>query len=459
MRLTHGSPQLASQAAASKGPHSRFRAYMLAGVLALGGCGTLAGSPLGVGAAESLTASAADLPGIDADIAKHTLKRTPAGTWVSELPEIKRQKMATLLSYRAMDNDLGALALVPHLNNLESAGSSAYANLLVFADGPDQGDSRSYYMRQERTPALLSPYIHPGVRQTELNSADPETLRQFVSFGYSKYPGTFRVLDVASHGGGYQGICADYAANYQQMALEQFGTAVKQGLKGRKLDVLNLLACLMGAVEVAYEFRDVASVLVASEDNMMGDDVDMVMNYDTTFGRIAELPSHARVSAQDLGKTLVREAHPERARSGAFTLAAIDLEEIAGVKRQVNVLSNALLAAFPAQRNAILAAWNGTPFMYRDREGVSSHRDLIAFCKRLESLVADPAVKDAAADLARAIKDRILLYRRKGPEKGLANGLSIYMPAPDEAFNDGYLKTRFARDTAWPQVIRAVQNR
>jgi len=431
---------------------------MVAGMLALGGCGGLASAPLASGTGGALSAEAADLQGIDADIARHTLKRTPMGTWVSKLPELRREKMATLLSYRAMDNDLGQIALAPHLNNLERAGSSTYANLLVFADGPDQGDSRTYYMRQERTPALLSPYFFPGERQTELNSADPEVLRQFVSFGFSKYQGTLKVLDVASHGGGYQGICADYAANYEQMALEQFGNAVKAGLKGRKLDVLNLLACLMGAVEVAYEFRDVASVLVASEDNMMGDDVDLVMNYDTSFGRIADLPSHVRASGRDLAKALVADAHPERARSGAFTLAAIDLEEIGEVKRYVNVLSNALLEAFPAHRAAILAAWNGTPFMYRDRDGVSSHRDLIAFCKALIARVPDRTVQAAAADMERVIKAQIITFRRKAPEKGLANGLSIYMPAPDEAFNEAYRKTRFARDTAWPRVIRAIQN-
>lgn len=312
-------------------------------------------------------------------------------------------------------------------------------------------------MRQERTPALRSPFIYPGDRQTELNSADPETLRRFVSFGYSKYQGGFRVLDVASHGGGYQGMCADFAANYEQMTLDQFGTAIKQGLKGRKLEVLNLLACLMGSVEVAYEFRDVASVLVASEDNLMGEDVDLVMTYEATFGRIAALPSHERASAQDLGKALVREAHPERARSGAFTMSAIDMDQIAGVKRQVNVLSNALLAAFPTRRGAILAAYNGTPLMYRDPQGVSSHRDLIAFCKRIVAQVPDPEVKDAAAELARAIKDLIILYRSKGTEKGLANGLGIYMPTPDEAFNEAYLRTRFARDTAWPKVLREIQ--
>lgn len=428
--------------------------------MGVAGCGALQPAT-GLSASQDaadLAASAADLPGVDADIAKHTLKVTEAGTWVSQLPEIRRDKMATLLSYRAMDNDLGPIALNPHLNNLEAAGSSAYANLLVFADGPDQGDSRTYYMRQDRSRALISPYIYPGGREQELNSASPATMRDFVSMGFSRYQGKFKVLDVSSHGAGYQGMCADFSSNYEQMSLDGFGNGVKQGLKGRKLDVLNLLACLMGAIEVAYEFRDVASVLVASEDNMMGDDVDLVMDYDVTFGKIARSPGHVPQSAQDLGKALVHEAHPERVRSGAFTLAAIDMDRVADVKRQVNVLSNALLAAMPGHRPAILGAWQETPFMYRDAQGTSSHRDIIAFCKRLRAKVDDRTVQAAALDLSRVIKDDLVIsYRRKGPEKDVANGLSIYMPAPDEAFNDSYLKTRFARDTAWPKVIRAIQ--
>ncbi len=443
-----------------RSPGARFvQPWLLAGVLAVAGCGALQPAPNLAGPqSDSLEAAAADLPGIDADIAKHTLKATEAGVWVSQLPEIRRDKMATLLSYRAMDNDLGAIALNPHLNNLEAAGSSAYANLLVFADGPDQGDSRTYYMRHDRSRALISPFVYPGGREQELNSASPNTLREFVSFGFSRYQGKFKVLDVASHGAGYQGMCADFASNYEQMSLDGFGNGVKQGLKGRKLDVLNLLACLMGAIEVAYEFRDVASVMVASEDNMMGDDVDLVMDYDVTFGKIARSTGHVPASAQELGRALVNEAHPERVRSGAFTLAAIDLDRVGDVKRQVNVLSKALLAAMPSKRPAIVASWQDTPFLYRDSQGTSSHRDIIAFCKRLRANVADAAVKEAALDLSRVIKeDLVISYRRKGAEKDIANGLSIYMPSPDEAFNEAYLKTRFARDTIWPKVIQSIQ--
>lgn len=434
-------------------------AWLAAAILAVAGCGAL--GPLAAtsaGGTGMLAAAAADLPGVDADIARNTLEITEAGTWVRRLPEIRREKMATLLSYRAMDNDLGPIALRPHLDNLESAGSSAYANLLVFADGPEDGDSRTYYMRHDRGRALISPFVYPGGDDRELNSAHPATLRDFVSSGFSRYPGKFKVLDVASHGAGYQGMCVDYSSNYDQMALEAFGASVKQGLKGRKLDVLNLLACLMGAIEVAYEFRDVASVLVASEDNLMGDDVDLVMDYDVTFGQIASRTGHLPASAQELGKALVHEAHPERARSGAFTLAAIDMDRVADVKRQINVLSKALLAAMPARRAGILAAWQQTPYMYRDSRGNSSHRDIVAFCKRLKASVADPAVQEAAQDLSRSIKeDLVLSYRRKAPEKDLAHGLSIYMPAPDEAFDDAYMKTRFARDTLWPRVIQAIQ--
>lgn len=430
--------------------------YLLASALALTGCGHAFAPPPAAPAAEALASSAADLPGIDADIAKNTLQRTAMGLFVRDLPQVKHDKMASLLSYRAMDNDLGDNALRPHLDNLEVAGSSAYANLLVFADGADTGDSRTYYIRHDRTPALNSPYLFPGGAQHELNSADPETLRQFVSFGFSRYPGKFKVLDVASHGGGYQGMCADFDSSYAQMSLDQFGNAIKTGLKGRKLDVLNLLACLMGAIEVAYEFRDVASVLVASEDNLMGDDVDLVLDYDRTFGAIANLPSNVVASAKDLGRAIVSAAHPARARSGAFTLAAIDMDRVAGVKRQVNVLSNALLAAMPAKKALILAAWNGTPFMYRDSQGVSSHRDIIGFCKLLQTRVNDSEIRGAAHDLEDAVEGLIIHFRRKGPEKGLAHGLSIYMPAPDEAFNPAYLQTRFARDTAWPKVIKAI---
>ncbi|MNX17087.1 Clostripain precursor [compost metagenome] len=424
---------------------------LAAGLLA--GCGGVPG--LSGGEFGSVSAQA-DLASVVKDLAKHRIAETPEGLWVRQLPEIPREKMATVLSYRAMDNDLAG-DLVKHLNDLEEAGSSAYANLLVFSDADGQDDTRLHYMVQDSKRAIASPWLHAEgpLRLTgkELNSASPETLERFVGWGFREYPGRFKLLDVSSHGSGYQGMCVDFTSNYAQMPLHSFGTAVRQGLKGRQLDVLNLLACLMSTVEVAYEFRDVAKVMVASEDLIMGG---RVLPYSQTFGRLSARSDWQKADAQDVARQLVEDARPDVPASGAYTMAALDLSQIADVKRQLNVLSNLLLERLPANRREILAAYDGVPVLRKDK-GQSSHRDLIRFAQELQTRVSDPEIRKAAGALITSCERTILVAKRKKMERDVANGLSVYLPDPYEEFNAAYRETRLAKESSWDEFLLAVK--
>lgn len=436
---------------------------LLAGTLVAGsllsGCGT-PGAPVPV-APEADLAALADTPHVADDIAKHRLTDTPEGVLVRQLPDPRREKMATILSYRAMDNDLSG-ALKPHLNDLESAGSSTYANVLALSDSSGQEDSFVHYLLQDKTGKLVSPFMWApdalgfstkAQPLKEVNSADPRTLETFVGWGFRRYPGRFKVLDVASHGSGYQGMCMDYTSNYEQMSLPAFAQGVKSGLKGRKLDVLNLLACLMATVEVGYEFRDAAAVMVASEDLIMGG---RVMVYGNSFGKLAARTDWDRADARDVAKQLVADARPQVPSSGAYTLSAIDLTRIAEVKRRLNVLSNALIAHFEPHRREILAAYDAVPMLRKDK-GQSSHRDLVRFCRNLQDKTTHPDIRQAARDLEVAASEAILVSRTKKLEQGAAFGLSVYLPDPHEEFNQAYRQTRLARESAWDEFLLAVK--
>lgn len=437
-----------------------FGIWLLAFLLAvpLASCGTVTSAPTPVSSTQSwetpaVSVQAADLPGVDDDIRKHLLQTTSFGLLVSALPRIERDKLATVLTYRAMDSNIGS-ALVPHLNNLEKAGSSQALNLLAFADGPEEGDSFYYYLVQDRSPALVSPYLYADPARKELNAADPQVLRNAVNWAYSKYPASYKVLDVSSHGGGYQGIIADYRANHAFMSLADFGQSVRAGLKGRKLDVLNLLACLMGTVEVAYEFRDVASVMVASEDSIMGGEI---MYYSTSIGRLAEAGRGTMPSAQALGHQLVMDANPEAERSGAYSLSALDLGYLPDLKRSLNVLANSLIAKI-SQFPAIREAYQETPHLVLDESGMSGHRDLMKFCTLLSQKVPDPGVREAALAVKRVLRQAIVIAKEKGYEAEVANGLSIYMPDPGESLDPAYTKTRFGQETSWFKFLQALQS-
>lgn len=432
----------------------RFLSALLT-VSLLAGCG---GSLPSMGLSEGAQGfqAHADWPSVLKDIAKHRIGETPEGVQVRLLPEMAREKMATVLSYRAMDNDLAG-DLPKHLNDLEAAGSSAYANLVVFSDADGPEDTRLHYVVQDQQRAMASPWLFAEgplrMSGKDLNSASPETLERFVGWGFREYPGRFKVLDVSSHGSGYQGMCIDFSSNYEQMPLHAFGAAVRQGLKGRQLDVLNLLACLMSTVEVAYEFRDAAKMMVASEDLLMGG---RVLPYSETFGKLSARSDWQKADAREVARQLVEDAEPALPSSGAYTMAAIDLERIAGVKRQMNVLSNLLIARLEANRREILMAYDSVPVLRKDK-GQSSHRDLIRFAENLQAKVKDAEIRRAATDLVTACEGAIVVAKRKKMETGVANGLSVYLPDPHEEFNAAYRETRLAQESSWDEFLLAVK--
>jgi hypothetical protein len=434
---------------------SRLLMAILAASL-LAGCGGMVPALGPTAAGAGGFQAQADWPSVLKDIAKHRVAQTPEGVQVRQLPEMAREKMATVLSYRAMDNDLAG-DLPKHLNDLEAAGSSAYANLVVFSDADGSEDTRLHYVVQDQQRSMASPWLFAEgplrLSGKDLNSAAPETLERFVGWGFREYPGRFKVLDVSSHGSGYQGMCIDFSSHYEQMPLHSFGTAVKQGLKGRQLDVLNLLACLMSTVEVAYEFRDAAKMMVASEDLIMGG---RVLPYAQTFGKLSARSDWQKADAREVARQLVEDAQPDMPSSGAYTMAAIDLSQIASVKRQMNVLSNLMLERFAANRREILSAYDGVPVLRKDK-GQSSHRDLIRFAENLQDKVKDPAIREAAADLVTSAERAIVVAKRKKMERGVANGLSVYLPDPYEEFNTAYRETRLAKETSWDEFLLAVK--
>jgi hypothetical protein len=432
---------------------------LIALTAALAAC---AAPPLTLGTAapaiQSQAVALSDQPGLAEGIAAAVIRKDPFGLLSRQLPAPKADKLATVLSYRAMDSDIGD-GLVKHLNNLEEAGSTLGANVVAFSDGPEDGDSVVHYLRHDRSPGLVSPFvpasmIGKGARPTdapaEVNSADPETLRRFLDWGFDRFPGRFKVLDVASHGAGYQGLCLDFHSDYKRMSLPDFGRAVHAGLKGRKLDVLNLLACMMGSLEVAWEVRDTASVLVASEDVIMGNEM---LTYGPT---LAPLSARTAMTAQELGKQLVIAANPTNPKTGAYTLAAIDLERITGCKSALNTLGRSLLQAMPQHKAAILAAYEATPVMQLDK-GQSSHRDLFRFCNALLAKPLPGAVLDAANAQRAAIKAAMIHTRAKADDRSATYGLSVYMPTRDEEWDAAYDATQLARQTVWPQVLKALR--
>ncbi|PIQ26408.1 hypothetical protein COW36_14495 [bacterium (Candidatus Blackallbacteria) CG17_big_fil_post_rev_8_21_14_2_50_48_46] len=383
----------------------------------------------------------------------------------AQLPTARGERPVTMLSYIAMDDGLSQAGAMMIDAMEQSVSDRGY--YLAFADlqGPDNS-FLAYLINDHKPQQLGSAFSYLDKKTKEVDSNDPATLSQTINWAFSAYPGRMKVFDILAHGGGYFGIGTDdtkVSKNPREiMTVADFGTAIRQGLKGRQFDVMNFLSCLMGNVEALYELRDLSKVIIASEDSVMATQ-DTVVDFTRELTRLSAQP----LSPQQIGAQMVAFAKVRNAQTGYSTLAALDMRFMGEFKSSMNVLSNTLIRAIPANRAQIIAAYDQVPELKNSPN--TGQRDLITFLNNLIRLVPNPAVQQSALAVKQVLKQKLMISAKDKEGIG-ANGLSIFLPPskvgpsqmpPDFGMiaNTGYLNTRFAKETSWDHFIEALLKR
>ncbi len=435
----------------------RFLAICAIVVSALSACGQLPAGPGAKAAAAGPIDALADFPSVDAQILRATVGRDQTGTRVSRMPDPGRAKPVTFLTYKALDNNLGNQqnSMRPfHINILERAGSNTGINVVALTDEEGPNNTYAYYVRQDADEqTVTSPYmpIWPGERDT----GSAYTLAQAVRWGFTAYPARLRWLDVNDHGHGAFGI-ADDGRSGSTIPLPELAAALRVGTEDRPLDVVSFDACLMATVEVAHELRGAAKILVASEDLSLA----LGMNYDKTIKAL----EGKTYDAATLARALVMRAERRGPQRALYSLSALDLSRAATLTRAVDRLAGALIAALPAQRDAIRRAITETPRFHLatdDPAGATDehHKDLAALVKAFRGRVAGAEVRAAAEAVTDALfgRERLVMLTLNAPEeKEAAQGLSIHVRA-DGVVAPAYRRTAFARDTRWDEFLASLR--
>ncbi|MFP5503763.1 MAG: clostripain-related cysteine peptidase, partial [Candidatus Sericytochromatia bacterium] len=362
----------------------------------------------------------------------------------------KKTKAFTFLTYKALDNNLG-VTLSEHMNVLERAGSSTHVNALAFTDDIGPKNTHMYYVRKDGDrQSITSPYAMASDR--DLNTGSWTTLRKAIKWGFSEYPGRLRWLDVNNHGGGYYGIAQDDKSD-RIIRLPELAKALKQGAGKSKLDVVSFDACLMATAEVAYEIKDSAKIMVASEDSSYA----LGMNYDQTLAALASKPN---TDADDLARDLVLRSQRKGKIKALYTISALDLSRAEVTTKAVDQLSRALIKALPANRKAIMMSLAAVKPFYVAGPDKSdfNHRDLNEVADQLRQRVPDRDVVNACLAVKKTLFNRgglVLLSRATSEQNGVARGVSIYLPT-DGKVDPIYKSTAFAKATQWDEFLAAL---
>jgi hypothetical protein len=400
----------------------------------------------------------------------------------------------TVLAYLAGDNDLEG-ALLGDLREMERVGSRpGSVEILAQVDrarGQDTSDgnwtgTRRYYVTLSANPRRIGSTLLAELGET--NTGDPRVLNDFIAFGARRYPARATMLVLSNHGSGFwvppemlsgggrrpgrrarglrqgffqptrewllapdpiRGIAYDDGSGdcLDNRELKQVAAHAHRVL-GRPLDVVGMDACLMTMLEVAYQLRDHARILVGSQELEPGEG----WPYTTILGDLVGRPA---MTPAELGATVVqRYAEFYGADGPDITQSAIDLGKLDDLVAAVDRLARVLLAALPSSglELALYRAWRRSLRFFDDL-----YVDLYHFAVNLAAATTRRDVRKAAIEVQRAIEAEggaVVAERHGGRRMAPARGLSIYFP-PFRDPSVFYRELDFAQKTRWADFLDA----
>lgn len=178
----------------------------------------------------------------------------------------------------AADNNLSSAA-IRDLNEMEQVGSTDQVKVVVQLDTLTD-PARRYLIQKDNDPfRFTSPVL---TELGEIDMANQNSLKDFVTWGLTTYPADHTVLILWDHGGDgwskpgigsrqkilHSVLVDDTSAPNRFLSNRLAGQAIKEAEQktGRLLDLLGLDASRMGSVETAFEFKDLAPLLVFSQE-------------------------------------------------------------------------------------------------------------------------------------------------------------------------------------------------
>lgn len=346
----------------------------------------------------------------------------------------------TVMIFLNGDNDLHNDAW-QDFNSLEKVGSTDRVRVVVQFDSPWGGAAR-YLVKKDALPNLITSPVLQYLG--EVNMGDASELADFVRFCAENYPARKYALIIWNHGTGFKSkdISFDFSPE-DAITIPELGTALSLSTMylGKKIDFLGMDACLMAMVEIAYEVKDHARVLVTSQELVPGEGWD----YETI---LRVLVSHPLMGERDLARIVV-DSYIDYYRWGSFTQSAIDLKEIFSLGRVVDELAQNIL------NDSLTPSWvylslgdSAVYFGDVDYVDLGSLVDLLSRDSRVKS----KEVKESARAVQEALNKCIIHERASGEMTGNARGLSIYFPYLP--YNHKYDDLAFSRDTYWNEMIK-----
>ncbi len=415
------------------------------------------------------------------------------------------RKAWAFLVYMAGDNDLETFAH-SDLNEMRSLPSDDHVHVVVQFDGRGKA-TRRFRFRPGRREKVGEPL-------GEINTGDPASLTQFVTWGKEHFPAEKTALVIWNHGTGLRDLPADFdyskllrSRDIQSLRNElgrtvfaptliklaqhhpmMRGVAIDAtdrdyldnkelkaalaavpydgpGTDGPRVDLLGFDACLMNALEIAYQLRGLAQFMVGSQETEPG--------FGWPYGEILRaLAASPALTPAELAEKIVllyaAETGSKKLRGpkeSPFTQSALDLAHVESTFSLVCRAAQELGKPSTLSHSAIQKAFRRMPQgvkRFRDRDLV----DLGDWCDCLRRWTATARSSGKPLSFREPLQDlRNHLQLGKGlvianqvhggKDTERIHGVSIYWP--QESHSSVYNELDFAQ-SGWGRLIENVVN-
>jgi len=373
--------------------------------------------------------------------------------------------------------------VLPAMNLMELSGSTPEVNIVIQVDdyniwGGDKGafgGTRRYHIQNDDNPEELADYtLNENVWYLEeQNMGNPNTLKDFINWATSNYPAEHYILVLAGHGGGWVGICSDYSSGIFNpdsiINIPEMGSVLSSC---PHLDILLLYGCQMGQIEVYYELKEFADIILAVESIMAGSPLMIEIP-------LEELTSNPQLTSEEIAQLFVDNYLPELYYDiqGLSPLFGIQSKDIDNITNAVDNLAEAIIEQYRSNplrtRLMLYSAFKNSTIVLQfknSRDTDEYSHELYKFAEKLSVLSKNmmQTVYNAALKVISVI-DNSSIIKPSNKSNENYHGAAIFSPPP--IYSIGFIKylnlivakfvTRktkyntldFAKDANWDEFL------
>jgi hypothetical protein len=345
----------------------------------------------------------------------------------------------TIMVYIAADNNLEAMGL-DDINEMEAIDLPDNINVTFLLDrvdgytsieGNETGTYRGVVSNDDDMYAISSNMEDIG----EQNTGDGDTLTEFINWSSQAATSDNYALVVWNHGGGISGVAWDETSGHDNLTLTEMTSAITDS-NVDNFEVLGFDACLQGVIDQSYAVKNVADVVVASEDLEPGDGWD----YEGWFDLIAN-DSDGVVSTTEMSEYIVESYGDFYSNYSYTTQSAVDtskLDNLTDAFRDFNdsliLMSTAEASEFKTRVNNDVQTF-GSYGEYMDIGDFASIIDSMDINDNQEASTGK-TVDDYAQALLTAVNEAVISNRANDDD---ATGISFYYPGyTDQNYLDNF---------------------